>query len=58
MESLTVFLPLVSSLLAAGALYGAVRQDLKNIHERIGDLGDSLDNAHRRIDAVLTKGGK
>lgn len=58
MENVSLFLPLVSSLLAAGALYGAIRQDLKHIHERIGHLDDALDNAHRRIDDVIFKGGK
>jgi len=40
-------------ILTACAVYGAIRQDLKNIHEKIQDAKDSSDKAHRRIDAIL-----
>lgn len=58
MENLSLFLPLVSSLLAAGALYGAIRQDLKHIHERLVDFDDALEKTNRRIDDVIFRGGK
>jgi hypothetical protein len=45
----------VVMLLSAGAVYGAIRTDIKNIHEKINDLKDSNDEAHKRIDALLMK---
>lgn len=40
-------------ILTAGAVYGAIRQDLKNIHEKVQDAKESSDEAHRRIDQIL-----
>ena len=42
-------------VLTAGAVYGAIRTDIKNIHEKINDIKDSSDEAHKRIDALLMK---
>ena len=42
-------------ILTAGAVYGAIRTDIKNIHEKINDIKDSSDEAHKRIDALLMK---
>jgi hypothetical protein len=45
----------VVMLLSAGAVYGAIRSDIKNIHEKINDVQDSSNEAHKRIDALLMK---
>lgn len=44
-------------LLTAGSVYGAIRQDLKNIHERINKVEHSADKAHERIDTILLNSG-
>ncbi len=38
---------------AAGVSYGAIKNDLKNIHEKVQDLKQSNDIAHKRIDTIL-----
>jgi hypothetical protein len=43
----------VVMLLSAGAVYGAIRMDIKNIHEKIHDVQESTNEAHKRIDAIL-----
>ena len=46
---------LIVMLLSAGAVYGAIRMDIKNIHEKIHDVQESTNEAHKRIDAMLMK---
>jgi len=46
---------IVVMLLSAGAVYGAIRSDIKNIHEKINDVQESSNAAHQRIDAILMK---
>jgi hypothetical protein len=45
----------VVMLLSAGSVYGAIRSDIKNIHEKINDIQESNNEAHKRIDAILMK---
>jgi hypothetical protein len=40
-------------MLTAAAVYGAIRQDLKNIHEKIARAQAVADEAHKRIDSLL-----
>lgn len=40
-------------IMTAGAVYGAIRQDLKNIHEKIARAQAVADEAHKRIDSFL-----
>jgi cell division protein FtsL len=40
-------------ILAAAATYGAIRQDIKNIHEKISRAEQNVDHAHKRIDEIL-----
>ena len=44
---------IISLLFTAGAVYGAIRSDIKNIHERLSDIKSSADDAHKRLDAIL-----
>lgn len=46
---------LVVMVLAAAVTYGAIRQDLKNIHEKIARTERDIDKAHERIDGMLTE---
>jgi hypothetical protein len=43
----------VVMLLSAGSVYGAIRMDIKNIHEKINTVKESSNEAHKRIDAIL-----
>lgn len=41
---------------AAGAVWGAIRADIRNMHEKIGRVEKAADEAHHRIDQLLAKG--
>ena len=44
-------------LLVAGAVYGGIRADLKEIHERIGRNERAIDRLHVRVDdCAMCKG--
>lgn len=47
-------LQLAGYLAAAGAAYGAIRADLKALHERAQMAQESASEAHRRIDEHVT----
>ncbi len=47
---------LASQLLAAGAVYGGIRADLRHIHERIESVKEEVERAHARMDQLLMKG--
>lgn len=51
--SIDAITQIVMMILAAGAIYGAIRQDIKNIHQMISDNKESTNDAHRRIDSLL-----
>lgn len=53
----SLLLQVVTVLIAAGAVYGGIRSDLKTIHEKIGRVEREADKAHDRID-VLTGTGR
>jgi hypothetical protein len=44
---------IIGMILSAGAIYGAIRNDIKNIHYAMKDLKEASDRAHRRIDEVF-----
>ncbi len=46
---------IVVMILSAGAVYGAIRSDIKNIHEQIKRMETGIDAAHRRLDDILMK---
>jgi hypothetical protein len=46
---------MVVMILSAGAVYGAIRSDIKNIHEQIQRMESGIDSAHRRLDDILMK---
>jgi hypothetical protein len=45
-------------LVTGGAIYGAIRTDIKNIHEKISRTEKNIDAAHERIDKIYEKGLK
>lgn len=49
-------LELLGMAFTAGAIYGAIRADLKSTRERAEAAHLRADEAHERIDAVLLKG--
>ncbi len=45
---------IIMMILAAAATYGAIRNDIKNIHEKIARTERDIDKAHERIDGLLS----
>lgn len=52
----SLILQVVTVLIAAGAVYGGIRSDLKTIHENIQRVEKAAEKAHDRIDAIATTG--
>lgn len=57
--SIEIVLAIIGQVAAAGAIYGAIRADIKGIHTRLGDLreeskriDEAVTRAHERIDAI------
>ena len=48
--TLDLIFQLGAMLLAAAATYGAIKSDLKNLHEKSKENRDSAEHAHTRID--------
>lgn len=43
---------LVVPLLTAAATWGAIRADLRNLHQQVRDLREDVGTAHERIDRL------
>ena len=50
-----LLLILGSQVLVAAAVFGGIRADLKNMHEKIKAIDGDVTNAHQRIDKILLK---
>tara|TARA_R110000765_G_scaffold119919_1_gene215286 strand:- start:150 stop:329 length:180 start_codon:yes stop_codon:yes gene_type:complete len=50
-----LLLILGSQVLVAAAVFGGIRADLKNMHEKIKNIDGDVTNAHQRIDKILLK---
>ena len=48
---------LVGQIFVAGAIYGAMKADLKALHEKVAASSAVAARAHERIDSMLMKGG-
>lgn len=48
-------LNIVGIILAAGAVYGGIRADLRGMHQGLQDVKESATAAHRRIDGMLER---
>jgi hypothetical protein len=48
-------LQVVTVIATAGAMYGAIRGDIKALHEKATRAQKTGDEAHRRLDAHLEK---
>lgn len=55
-DGLDMFLKLGVMVLTAGAVYGAIKSDLRAMHEKIATIEKDTDNANKRIDDILMKG--
>lgn len=49
---------LIGQAFTAGAVYGAIKGDIKALVHGVGSAQNSADDAHRRIDNLLMKGGR
>ena len=48
-----VILFLLGQLLVAAGIWGGIRADIRNMHDKIKDAKDTADEAHERIDNIL-----
>lgn len=48
MESIIIFV--IAQLITGAAIWGAIRADIRNMHERLDRIGQSTKDAHQRID--------
>lgn len=55
MDNIDLVLKIGTMILTAGVVYGAIRNDIKNIHEQIQRHEKDIDKAHTRIDELLMK---
>ena len=51
--SINMLIELMGMFLAAGAVYGGIRIDLKNMHAKLDEISLSANDAHKRIDEFL-----
>jgi len=47
---------LVLYVLAAGAVYGGIRADLRHLHEKADQARESARRAHKRLDDLILHG--
>lgn len=45
---------IAGQLLVAAAIWGGIRADIRNMHERLNQIKEVADSAHERIDALMT----
>lgn len=45
----------LAMVFGAGTVYGAIRADLREIHERLRHAENTADEAHKRLDEVLLR---
>lgn len=50
-------LQIAGYLVAGGMAYGAIRADLKALHERVKLAHDAASEAHRRLDGIFDRRG-
>lgn len=58
MEVNNLLVQVASILVAAGAVYGGIRVDLKNIHRRQDKFDEALEKARDRIDDCMACAGR
>lgn len=46
----------LAAVFTAGAIYGAIRADIRALIERVGNVERSASRAHQRIDSLLQNG--
>lgn len=51
-----LFVQVGAMMIGAGAVYGGIRNDLRNMHEQIARLERALEKAHERIDSISGHG--
>ena len=53
LDPMNALIEIVIMILSAGAIYGAIRMDIKNIHEKIKKNESDISSAHGRINDML-----
>ncbi len=55
MSLIEVVLVLMGQIFTAGAIYGAMRADIRNLHALVQDAKESANEAHIRLDKHIDK---
>lgn len=45
-----------SYVAVAGAIYGGIRADIRNLHNQVRAAHETASEAHKRIDGILMRG--
>jgi hypothetical protein len=53
-DPINILLWLCGQLILSAAIYGGIRSDIKNMHERLTEAKSLAHDAHKRIDSLLT----
>ena len=56
MDMLTFAATIIGEIFIAGAVYGGIRSDLRNVHKRLDSLDQACIRAHDRMDDHLEQG--
>ena len=51
-----IVLWVIGQLFVGAALYGGIRVDIKNIHEKINNTANRVSEVNERVDKILLKG--
>jgi hypothetical protein len=51
-----IVLWVIGQLFVGVALYGGIRVDIKNIHEKINNTANRVSEVNERVDKILLKG--
>lgn len=52
-----IILAILTPLLSAAAAYGAIRADIRHLHEKAGKAQETAERAHERIDGLMQDTG-
>lgn len=52
-QELEIITWIVGQIVVAAAIWGAIRADIRGMHQRLDDLKEAVDHAHARLDNHL-----
>lgn len=57
-DGFTIAAVVVSQIFGAGAVWGAIRADIRNLHDKVASAHESAKEAHDRIDDIYKRYGE